>query len=116
MIISSADKESCTAIMKKIDYVQKLNHMIEEGTQHARSTETDYTACSDLERLQDFIHRHLRIQNIMIRCAKYQIKFVFFFKKINYKKKKKKKKQKMKFPELLKDANNDDDNYENISS
>ena len=32
------------------------------------------------------------------------------------KKKKKKKKQKMKFPELLKDANNDDDNYENISS
>ena len=30
--------------------------------------------------------------------------------------KKKKKKQKMKFPELLKDANNDDDNYENISS
>ena len=115
MIISSADKESCTAIMKKIDYVQKLNHMIEEGTQHARSTETDYTACSDLERLQDFIHRHLRIQNIMIRCAQSPINLVVYLKQLNYKKKKKKK-QKMKFPELLKDANNDDDNYENISS
>ena len=28
----------------------------------------------------------------------------------------KKKQKKTKFPELLKDANNDDDNYENISS
>ena len=84
--------------------------MIEEGTQHARSTETDYTACSDLERLQDFIHRHLRIQNIMIRCAQSPINLVVYLKQLNYKI------QKMKFPELLKDANNDDDNYENISS
>ena len=45
------------------------------------------------------------------------INLVVYFKQLNYKKKKKKKKkQKMKFPELLKDANNDDDNYENISS
>lgn len=84
--------------------------MIEEGTQHARNTETDYTTCSDLERFQDFIYRHLRIQNIMIRCAQSPINLVVYLKQLNYKI------QKMKFPELLKDANNDDDNYENISS
>ena len=91
--------------------------MIEEGTKHARNTETDYTTCSDLERFQDFIYRHLRIQNI-IRCAQSPINLVVYLKQLNYKKKKKKKKkmQKTKFPELLKDANNDDDNYENISS
>lgn len=83
--------------------------MIEEGTQHARNTETDYTTCSDLERFQDFIYRHLRIQNI-IRCAQSPINLVVYLKQLNYKI------QKMKFPELLKDANNDDDNYENISS
>lgn len=84
--------------------------MIEEGTQHPRNTETDYTTCSDLERFQDFIYRHLRIQNIMIRCAQSPINLVVYLKQLNYKI------QKMKFPELLKDANNDDDNYENISS
>ena len=84
--------------------------MIEEGTKHARNTETDYTTCSDLERFQDFIYRHLRIQNIMIRCAQSPINLVVYLKQLNYKI------QKMKFPELLKDANNDDDNYENISS
>ena len=45
-----------------------------------------------------------------------QLSRLFETDKLKKKKKKKKKKQKMKFPELLKDANNDDDNYENISS
>ena len=68
------------------------NHMIEEGTKHARNTETDYTTCSDLERFQDFIYRHLRIQNI-IRCAHSPINLVVYLKQLNYKKKKKCKKR-----------------------
>ena len=42
--------------------------------------------------------------------------FSCLFETAKLQKKKKKKMQKTKFPELLKDANNDDDNYENISS
>ena len=60
IIVLSADKESCTVILNKIDYVNKVNKMIDEGIASGKYVETSDTTQTDLKHLQDFLYRHFK--------------------------------------------------------
>ena len=40
IIILATDKESCTVILNKSDYIRKVNNIIEEGMQQGKYIET----------------------------------------------------------------------------
>ena len=58
-VILSADKESCTVIPNKNDYVWKVEHMIEGGITEGKSIETSNNTLCYIKRFQDFLYRHL---------------------------------------------------------
>ena len=60
IIVLSADKESCTVILNKADYVNKVNKMIDEGIAGGKYIETSDTTHTDLKRFQDFFYRHFK--------------------------------------------------------
>ena len=59
IVILSADKECCTEILNKNDYVCKLKEMIEDGITEAKYSETSENTLFDLKRFQDFLFSHL---------------------------------------------------------
>ena len=58
IVVLSADKESCTVILNKTDYVNKVNAMIDEGISKGKYVETVDGTHKDLKHFQDFIYRH----------------------------------------------------------
>ena len=58
IIILTADKELCTVILNKSDYIRKNNNIIEGGMQQGKYIETLHTTQSDLKHFQNFIYRH----------------------------------------------------------
>ena len=59
--ILAADKEPCTVILNKSDYIRKVNNIIEKGMQQGKYIETvDTTTQSDLKHFQDFPYRHFK--------------------------------------------------------
>ena len=59
-IVLSADKESCTAILNKADYVNKVNKMIDKGIATVNYVETHDTTNADLKHFQDSLYRHFK--------------------------------------------------------
>ena len=60
IVILAADKESCTIILNKSDYIRKVNNIIEEGIQQGKYIETTDTTQSDLKHFQEFLYRHFK--------------------------------------------------------
>ena len=60
IIVLSADKESCTVILSKADYVNKANKMIDEGIASGKYVETSDTTYTNLKRFQDSLYRHFK--------------------------------------------------------
>ena len=58
-VILSADKETCTAILSKNDYVCKVDQMIEDGITEDKYIETSDNTLYHLKRFQDFLYRHI---------------------------------------------------------
>ena len=72
--------ESCTVILNKADYVNKVNKMIDEGIASGKYVETSDTTQTDLKRFQDFLYRSsfktsfidiLRMKNVITKCARF---------------------------------------------
>ena len=59
IIILSADKESCTVIFNKSDYVRKVDQMIEDDITEGNYIETSDNTLCDLKRFQVFLYCHL---------------------------------------------------------
>ena len=59
IVTLSADKESCTVILNKSDYVFKVDQMIEDGITEGKYIETSDNAFCDLKRFGDILYRHL---------------------------------------------------------
>ena len=60
IVILAADKESCTVILNKSDYIKKVNKIIEEGMEQGKYIEAIDTTQSDLKHFQDFLYRHFK--------------------------------------------------------
>ena len=58
IVVFSADKESCTVILIKIDNVIKVNAMINEGISKGKYVETAGKTHKELKHFQDFLYRH----------------------------------------------------------
>ena len=58
IVVISADKESCTVILNKTDYVNKVNAMISEGISKDKYVETVYNTHTDFKHFQNFLYRH----------------------------------------------------------
>ena len=58
IVVISADKESCTVILNKTEYVNKVNAMISEGISKGKYVETVDSTHRDLKHFQDFLYRH----------------------------------------------------------
>ena len=58
IVVLSADKESCTVILNKTDYVNKVNEMINDGISKCKYVETVDSTHKDLKHFQDFLYRH----------------------------------------------------------
>ena len=54
-IVLSADKESCTLILNKTDFVNKVNKVTDEGIASGKYVETSDTTHADLKHFQDFL-------------------------------------------------------------
>ena len=52
----AADKESCTVILNKSDYIKKVNNIVQEGMQQGKYIETIDTTQSNLKSFQDFLY------------------------------------------------------------
>ena len=59
IVILSADKESCTMILNKNDYVCKVDQMIEDGITEDKYIETSNNTLCDLKWFQHFLYCHL---------------------------------------------------------
>ena len=59
-VVLSADKESCTVILSKADYINKINKMIDEGIANGKHIETSDTTHVDLKYFQDLLYRSLK--------------------------------------------------------
>ena len=51
-VVLSADKESCTVILNRVDYIDKINKMIDNGIANAKYIETSDTTHVHLKRLK----------------------------------------------------------------
>ena len=60
IVILAADKESCTVILNKSDYIRRVNNIIGEGIQQGKYIETIDTTQTDLNHFQDFLYRHFK--------------------------------------------------------
>ena len=58
IVVISADKESCTVILNKTDYFNKVNAVISQGTSKDKYVETVDSVHKDLKHFQDFLYRH----------------------------------------------------------
>ena len=58
IVVISADKESCTAILNKTDYANKVNAIIREGISKGKYVEIVDSTHKDMKHFQDFLYRH----------------------------------------------------------
>ena len=59
IVVLAADKETCTIILNRTDYQNKINNTINEGNAEGKYIETVENSHKDLERFQDFLYRSL---------------------------------------------------------
>ena len=59
IVVLSDDKESSTVILNKIDYINKVNAMTDEGISKGKYVEIVDSTHKDLKHFQDFLSRHL---------------------------------------------------------
>ena len=59
IVVLAADKETCTVILNRTDYQNKVNNMINEGIAEGKYIETVDNTHKDLKRFQDFLYRNL---------------------------------------------------------
>ena len=60
IVILAADKESCTVILNKSDYIRKVNNIIKKCMQQGKYIETIDTTQSGLKHFNDFLYRHFK--------------------------------------------------------
>ena len=60
IVILEGDKESATVIMNKVDYVNKMNQMIESGIEDGTYEESEDTTVEDLKHFKDFLYRNFK--------------------------------------------------------
>ena len=58
IVVISPGKESCTVILNKTDYVNKVNAMISEGISKGKYVENVDSTHKDLKHFQEFLCRH----------------------------------------------------------
>ena len=59
IVVVKGDKDSSVVIMKKSDYVTKLDTMIDDGIMTSTYVETTNNTLKELWRFQDFLYRNL---------------------------------------------------------
>ena len=64
IFLLSADKESCTVILNKFGYINKVNMIMifNEGITNWKFLKTGDTTHVDVKRLQDFLYRNFKDQ------------------------------------------------------
>ena len=60
IVVLAADKETCTVILNKRDYIKKVNKIIEQGMEQGKYIETIDTTQSDIKHFKDFLYRHFK--------------------------------------------------------
>ena len=61
-------------MINKADYVSNVNKMIHERIISGKYIGTsDTSEHADLKHIQGFLYRHLRIKNVLMKCALFQI-------------------------------------------
>ena len=60
IVLLSGDKETATVIMKKADYVNKINQMLSDGIQNGVYIESEDTTLKDLSHFQNFIRNNFK--------------------------------------------------------
>ena len=58
IMILSANKETCTVILNRTDYIKKVNAMIDDGISQGKYVETVDNTHQDLKHFQNFLYRH----------------------------------------------------------
>ena len=58
IVVLAADKESCTVILNKDNYINKVGNIIDDGVKQMKYVETTDDTCNELKRFQDFLYRH----------------------------------------------------------
>ena len=70
IVVLAADKESCTVILNKDDYIKKVNDIIDDGIKQMKyDVETTDNTCNELKRFEDLYIVIFINMNIMIRCV-----------------------------------------------
>ena len=64
IVTLKADKETCTLILKRTDYQNKVNNMINEGIAEGKYIEAVDNTHKDLKRFQDFLYRNLYMSDM----------------------------------------------------
>ena len=59
IVVLAADKETCTVILNRTDYQNKVNNMINEGIAEGKYIETVDSTHKDLKYFQDFLYCNL---------------------------------------------------------
>ena len=59
IVVLAADKETCTVILNRFYYQNKVNNMINEGIAEGIYIETVDNTHKNLKRFQDFLYRNL---------------------------------------------------------
>ena len=62
ILLLSADKESCTVILNKFGYINKVNIIFNEGITNWKFLKTGDTTNVDVKRFQDFLYRNFKDQ------------------------------------------------------
>ena len=60
IVLQSGDKDSSVVIMNKVDYIEKVNGMINEGIQQGKYKMTTDTTHKDLEKFHSFLYRNFK--------------------------------------------------------
>ena len=60
IVILSADKESCSIILDRADYIEKVDRMILEGIAEKKYSHAEDTILKDLKNFQSFLYRNFR--------------------------------------------------------
>ena len=57
-VVIKADKDSSVVLMKRVDYINKLEEMIQDGIRNGTYKQTDDTTLKDLKQFQSFLYRN----------------------------------------------------------
>ena len=60
IVLLSGDKDSSVVVMNKVDYVEKVNSMINEGIRQDKYEMTTDSTHADLEKFQSFLYRNFK--------------------------------------------------------